>query len=218
MAEALAVVFPTSCAGCDAVDVVLCAACRAALAPHPERRILPGGLAVTSALAFDGVPARVIRALKEDGRTALARPLGEALAACWPAGEAVAVPVPTSRAAMRRRGFAVVELLARRAGHPPQRLLRSAGRAGDQRGLSRSERAENVRGTLAARRVAGLDVIVVDDVVTTGATLVEAARALREAGAAVVGAVTLAATPRRRSPAGTRAPDPSFPAGGGDIG
>ncbi|MFS0867897.1 ComF family protein [Microbacterium sp. 179-B 1A2 NHS] len=198
LAEALAVVFPTWCAGCDAVDVMLCPACRASLAPVPEHRTLPGGLEVTSALRFEGVTARVIRAFKEDGRTALAGPLGEALARCWPAGEAVAVAVPTSRAALRRRGFAAVELLARRSGHPPERLLDPTRRAGDQRGLSRSERAANVRGAMVARPAEGRRVVIVDDVVTTGATLTEAARALRDAGAIVVGAVTVAATPKRR--------------------
>jgi len=211
--EAIGLVFPTWCAGCDEPDVGLCPACRALLRPVPHRRMLAGGLVAHSALDFSGVPARVIRALKEDGRTALARPLGEGLHEALGAALAAArtevgdrsagvavVPVPSSRGAMRRRGYAVAELLARRAGARPERLLVVAGRAVDQRGLGARERAHNVAGTFGARSAArGRRVLIVDDVVTTGATLVEAARALRAAGADVIGAATLASTPRRES-------------------
>lgn len=162
-----------------------------------------GDLEVRSAVAFDGVAARVVRAFKEDGRTMLARPLGRALAAAvirsdgvmW--SDAVVVPVPSSRAAFRRRGYAVAELLARRAGLSPRMLLLPARAAADQRGLRRDERARNVAHTMRARHAEGLRAVVVDDVVTTGATLREAARALTAAGATVVGAATVAATPRR---------------------
>ncbi len=193
---ALSLLFPTWCAGCDEPDVPLCEHCLAALQPSPTTRTLDGGLPVVSALPFDGVVARVIRACKEDGRTSLARPLGRALAEVLPAGADI-VPVPSSRAALRRRGYAVTELLVRRAGAAPQRLLVPARAAADQRGLGRRERAANVAGTLRARRADGARVIIVDDVLTTGATLAEAARVLREAGADVVGAATVAATPRR---------------------
>jgi predicted amidophosphoribosyltransferase len=152
------------------------------------------------------VAARVLRALKEDGRTGLARALAPALAAAVAALDApgaVVVPVPSSRAALRRRGYRVAELLARRAELAPVRALRSVRTVADQRGLGRAQRRENVAGSLRAVRgnvLTGRDVVIVDDVVTTGATLAEAARALRAAGARVVGAATVAATPRR-SPA-----------------
>ncbi|ALJ21275.1 ComF family protein [Microbacterium sp. No. 7] len=201
LAEALSLVLPSWCAGCDAPGAAVCDACRAALAPRPRRRELAGGLVVASALPFDGAVARAVRALKEEGRTELARPLGTALDAALrtiaPAGDVAVVAVPSSRAGMRRRGYAPAALIARAAGRRPLGLLRVAGRAGDQRGLSREERRRNVEGTLRARPCAGVRVVLVDDVVTTGATLVEAARALRAAGAIVVGAATVAATPRR---------------------
>lgn len=213
LADALALVLPVSCAGCDAPDTGLCPACRAAVAPLPGRavrRVLDDGLVVHSALVFDGVAARAIRALKEDGRTGLARPLGATLAALLdglvPVG-AVVVAVPSSPAALRRRGFAPVELLVRRAGRHPRRLLRGARRADDQRALGRAERRRNVDGAFVARTGEGLDVVLVDDVVTTGATLAEAARALRAAGARVVCAVTVAATPRDRRVNGSRTDD-----------
>jgi predicted amidophosphoribosyltransferase len=201
LAEALSLVLPVWCAGCDAPDASLCPSCRAAFSASGVARTLPGGLVVRSAAVFQTSAARVVRALKEDGRTDLARPLGAALAAV--AGEhagVTAVPIPSSRASFRRRGYAVAELLARRGGLEPADLLRVEGRTHDQRTLGRASRARNVAGAFAVRRgadPAGLRVLLVDDVVTTGATLAEAARVLQAAGARVQGAVTLAATPLR---------------------
>lgn len=204
--QALALVLPTSCAGCDAGDVTLCERCRAMLRADVAHRVIDGGVRVSSALPFEGVPARVLRALKEEGRTPLARPLGVALAAAVAGvigdgdgdGSALLVPVPSSRAALRRRGFRATELLIRRAGLHGVRALITDGAASDQRGLGRAERAENVAGTMRAHGVAGRTVVIVDDVVTTGATLSEAARALEAAGAHVLGAATVASTARWR--------------------
>lgn len=205
-ADALALLLPVSCAGCDEPDVALCERCALALAPNPRRQVIeaPGGeIAVWSGLVFEGVAARVLRAIKEGGRTGLAPALAPALAAALAhtgADDAVVVPMPTSRAAYRRRGFRVPDLLVRRAGRRARRLLRHARTTADQRGLDRDARRRNVTRSLTATRDAsGLRVIVVDDVVTTGASLAEAVRALRDAGADVVATVTVAATPRRRA-------------------
>lgn len=241
LADALALLLPVTCAGCDEPDVALCARCAIALEPRPIRHEIPaagGVVPVWSGLAFDGVAARVVRAIKQDGRTALAAALAPALAAALAraeasvsptGGQAILVPLPTSRAAYRRRGFRVPELLARRAGLRTRRLLRHTRLTHDQRGLTRADRARNVAMSMAATvptpppraagaspgasrcvgPASGLRVILMDDVVTTGATLAEAVRALRAAGADVVGAVTVAATPRRRPRAGERVLDAS---------
>lgn len=199
LADALALAFPVDCAGCAAPGRALCAACLSRLSGDVRVRTLNSGLRVWSGLEYADAAAGALRALKEDGRTSLARDLAPALrAALRAAGEGrtglVVVPVPTSRAAMRRRGYRVVELLARRAGVVPRRLLVPVRRTADQRRLGRDERHRNLEGSLRARPAVGLRVVIVDDVVTTGATLVEAARALRAAGAEVVGAATVAAT------------------------
>lgn len=202
-ADALALVLPVSCAGCDEPDVVLCERCALALVPDPRRHVVeaPGGdVVVWSGLVFEGVAARVLRAIKEDGRTGLVAALTPALVAALAragAPGAVTVPMPTSRAAYRRRGFRLPELLIRRAGWRGRRLLRPARQTADQRGLDRDARRRNVAHSLVSADAGGLRVIVVDDVVTTGASLAEAVRALRVAGADVVAAVTVAATPRR---------------------
>jgi predicted amidophosphoribosyltransferase len=203
-AEALALVLPVACAGCDEPDVGLCESCLMALRPSVLRQD-PGGLGVRSGLRFEGVAGRVLRALKEEGRTSLARSLAPALAAAVAAVEeprATLVPVPTSRAAFRRRGFRVIELVAARAGLETAPLLVATRQTGDQRRLDQHLRRANVAGSLRARGVAGRRVIVLDDVITTGATLAEAVRALEAAGAVVVGAATVAATPRRRGTPG----------------
>ncbi|GGK64738.1 hypothetical protein Sme01_25170 [Sphaerisporangium melleum] len=180
-----------------------------------------------SAASYEGVVRRVVLAYKERGHTApapllaacLVSTLRAALAARGfpPGAPLVLVAVPSSRRAVRRRGHDPVRRLATLAA----RALRASGRAAraapvlrhgrrvrDQAGLSATERAANLGGAFHARHgpigrlrdsqaLPGPVVVLVDDVVTTGATLAEAARALRRAGVAVPLAVTLAATPRR---------------------
>lgn len=199
-AEALGLLLAASCPGCDRGGTLLCGACRMLLRAAPRDLQTPAGLTVHAALRYEGVPARAIRRLKEDGATLLARPLGEALTGILRARaqDALIVPVPTSRTAFRRRGYRVPDLLVRRAGFSVRRLLLPARRVGDQRGLGRDARARNVAGSMRAAADGRATVVIVDDVVTTGATLDEAARALRAAGFDPVCAVALAATPRYR--------------------
>lgn len=211
--EALALLLPVACAGCEEADVALCEQCLLTLAPDPHRRLIGAGelaFPVWSGLWFEAVPARVIRALKEDGRTGLARALAPALRAALEAaggvGGVTLVVMPTSRASFRRRGYRVPDLIARRAGLRVHSLLRQTRRVHDQRRLGRDERRRNVEGSMRATDAAGKRVIVIDDVVTTGASMVEAVRALRHAGAEVVAAVTVAATPRRTARKGEPQP------------
>lgn len=199
-AEIAALLLAAACAGCDEPGSLLCSRCRGELRTRPQHGRTPQGLSYRAAFAFEGVPARCVRRLKGDGETQLARPLGSALGAVLAPVVTTTtwvVPVPTSRRAFRRRGYRVPELLIRRAGVEPQRVLSLAGGLLDQRGLGACARAANVHGAMRARRHGhGAEAVIVDDVVTTGATIDEAARALTEAGFHVVAAVALAATPR----------------------
>jgi predicted amidophosphoribosyltransferase len=120
--------------------------------------------------------------------------------------------VPSARRAVRERGHdharRLAAVAARSAGLRSRPLLVQARRTADQSGLDVAQRAANLQGALRARaRLDGLPVVVVDDVVTSGATLAEATRALREAGADVRGCAVVAATARVRPPlAGAPAP------------
>lgn len=112
----------------------------------------------------------------------------------------VLVPVPSAAARVRERGGDLVAAAARRTGFPVVTVLRQLPGAADQSGLGREARLENLSGRLrcrpgAAARVAGRQVLVVDDVVTTGASLAEAVRVLTAAGVLVLGGATVAATP-----------------------
>jgi len=222
--DALALLAPVDCAGCSAPDRALCPACRAHLEPSPRTaRLHAAGepsLPVVAGLAYEGVARSALLALKEEGRTELARALAPALlvavdrgyasaaaaAAADGAGAAGAadatgallVPVPGSLAAARRRGFHPAVLLARRAGLQPVSVLRLTDDGhGPQKSRRLNERVAETRPITARCRLDGRTVIVLDDVVTSGATLLAAAAALRAAGAVVAGAVALAATPRR---------------------
>nr|WP_232531228.1 phosphoribosyltransferase family protein [Microlunatus antarcticus] len=136
-------------------------------------------------------------------------------------GRVLLVPVPSARRAVRERGFDAGLALARAAARRlPQAsataLLRPTRRVADQSGLGAHERLANLAGAFrlarghpwsaahptrsATRSTPPAVVVVVDDVVTSGASLTEAARALRVAGQPVLGAATVAATQRRAPP------------------
>ncbi|GAA3122391.1 ComF family protein [Streptosporangium carneum] len=220
----LDLVLPSRCAGCDAPGALVCSRCAAELHGEPERRMPdpspPDLPECWSATAYASVARRAIVAYKERGRTALAHPLAGALAltvAAAAGSTAVTlVPVPSARPARRHRGHDPVNRLAelaaaylRAAGWPAtvDRMLLHRRRVADQAGLSSLQRGENLAGAfrVAADRNGAVPgswddpgvVVLVDDIVTTGATLAEAARALRAAGVTVPLAATIAATRRR---------------------
>lgn len=214
--DAMAVLFPVSCAGCGAPDRVLCGVCSAGISGQAVRSTLPCGVTVTSALRYEGVARAVILQLKEHGRTDAARPLGARLRLAMelavtgvPAGLSMGVSagrvprvevcaVPASFAARRRRGYSPAAALLRSAGFRESRVLVHTGSTAQQKLLDRSHRESNLHGSMSARgQLAGRRFLIVDDVVTTGATIAEATRAIRAAGGEVVAAATLASTPRR---------------------
>jgi len=224
--DALAVVFPVECAGCGRADRVLCAECRAALRPstagpsalrpiaHSPSALSPtvhfqtiaDQTPVFSALRYEGVVRSVVLDFKERGRTDLARPLSQATRVAIDAAVAgltapvEVCPIPSSRSALRRRGFGPVEVLVRGCGLRAARVLALSTEAMQQKTLGRVGREVNIRGSLRARApLHGRRFIIVDDIITTGSTVSEAVRALRAAGGEVLAAATLAFTPRRVS-------------------
>lgn len=205
--DAAAVLLPVSCAGCAAPDRSLCADCTRALAPEVRRRTVRG-VATWSALDYDDVPRTVLLAYKDGGRVDAARALAGALtpalaAATGPTGRgAVPVLIPSTRAAWRQRGYHPTGMVLARTrvlAPPLWHALRLTRQTADQAALGKAQRADNRAGSmLASRRLRGRRCVIVDDIVTSGATIAEAARAIRAAGGTVGGAATIAHTPRRR--------------------
>ena len=164
------------------------------------------GVRVFAPLAYEGPARAMVRALKFRGATLAA----ETMAAQIVAGASgdvldrgVLVPVPLHARRLRRRGFNQAERLAaalsRRTGLGVADCLRRTGSARTQVGRDRAGRLAGARGSVVVHP--GTDAprraILVDDVVTTGATLAACARALRAAGAVDVGGVGYARTPGR---------------------
>jgi ComF family protein len=176
---------------------------------HSRRRPLDACIA---GCWFEGDAADWIRGFKYPGRSrglhdpfrARMRALAAELAAAAPTDPPeLVVPVPLHPRRLRARGFNPAATLARdlaRARGVPlaTTALRRVRDTGSQTGRGRADRRRNVRGAFAATRPAPERIWLVDDVVTTSATLEEAARALRRAGAHVVIALCAARTPAPR--------------------
>jgi ComF family protein len=155
-----------------------------------------------SAAVYEGELREALHALKFAGRRALANPLGELAAeqclGSLPDGIEALIPVPLARERERERGFNQAALLARRIGRRLQvptrpRWLVRVRATRPQSDLSAAERRANVRGAFrASPRVTGRHVVVIDDILTTGATLDACASALHRAGARRVGVLTVA--------------------------
>ena len=213
--KALDLALPASCAGCGQEGKALCRECRPALevrlAAEPGVPIglpadLPAPLLQLEWCApFTGVTRRALHALKYDGERRLAPFLGAAVARRWAragaAGDAL-VPVPASPDRVRERGYDQAALIAAEAGRqlrlPVLHLLERTRATTAQFDLDRATRATNLVDAFRVGSgdgrlgIAGRWLILVDDVVTTGATLAACAGALMDAGALAVSAVAVA--------------------------
>ena len=204
MDEALELVAPTRCVGCDEPGALLCDECLAALPWVRQELACPncgaphGGLTCTEcsepwetracvcALGFLGPVRRLVPAMKDYHELRLAPVMAAAMLCALPA----------TAAAFARRGFDHMELVARElcrlTGLPLADVL-VRRRARDQRELGQAERAANLAGTVeVADDVSGMRLLLLDDVVTTGSTIREASRALLARGACPPTACALA--------------------------
>jgi ComF family protein len=216
---ALDLAFPAACSGCGSEGEPLCPSCLPAL---DARLPLPGGtpiglpaelpvplLQLEWCAPFAGLVRAALHDLKYGGERRLAFPLGSALARRWArvgSGTEVIVPVPVHAERERRRGYDQAALIAEVAGErlrlPVIRALERQRATVAQFELGRDERAANVEGAFrvratgaapaATQAIAGRWILLVDDVVTTGATLAACAFALERAGALAVSAIAVA--------------------------
>jgi ComF family protein len=177
---------------------LVCAACREALVLAPSNED-----GVTAAFAYRFPLDRLVRRFKFAGDLALGRWLGEAVANAArdePRPALLVVP-PSTRERLRQRGFNPALEIAKSAARIldlecARGALRRARETQPQPGLRRRERRRNLEGAFACdRNLSGLHVAIVDDVMTTGATVDAVAAALRRAGAARVSAWVAARTP-----------------------
>lgn len=221
----LDLVVGSECVGCARPGRMLCGSCRASLPSVPRIRwpqpTPPGLVTPWSVADYDGAVRAMIVGHKDRGQFAFRRVLAGLLAAAVGAavgsrdGPVVLVPAPSRPGASRRRGHDPMGTLVRlAAGHlraesydaSAASLLVSSRRVVDQAGLSASERATNIAGSMScpspglarlARRRARAQVVICDDVLTTGVTAAEARRALGAVGLDALGVATVAATRRR---------------------
>ncbi len=206
VARLASVIAPPLCVGCGAAagkTEPLCADCRGELWWLGAEPVVVEGLPLWAPLAYENACADMVRALKFRGAAGLAGTMAAQMAATAPRlllERTVLVPVPLDRARRRRRGFNQAERLAAALGMRTrlslEDCLERSGPAATQVGRSRAERLAALRGTVRLRRgaVAPRAALLVDDVATTGATLVACADVLRAWGSERIAAVAYART------------------------
>jgi ComF family protein len=210
--RALDAALPARCAGCGREGEPICRTCEPAL---DARLTLPPGVMIGLpadlpaplvqlewCAPYTGTVRRALHELKYTGEQRLARPLGAAIARRWAAAGAggnLIVPVPVHRDRLRHRGYDQALLLATAAARELRLavspLLERTRATTAQFDLDRAARATNMQSAFRLRRSVAIEdrwVVLVDDVVTTGATLAACAVPLMAAGAMAVSAITVA--------------------------
>lgn len=202
-------IFPPSCMNCSSLGLDLCIECQKQLIPRP--RFLKGeDFPIVSSLPYGEETGRLMMLAKERGLVSAQKFFASALAISinhfkinYPIS---IVPIPSQRKSIRRRGFDSMREIAKLILCEPYlkaeveilEALEFTRPVSDQSSLSEEGRYQNLAGALRVRNaINSRAVIVIDDVVTTGSTLREAIRALKERNLTVIGAATACATQRR---------------------
>ena len=200
----LDLIYPPRCAACGTRGVRLCGACVAQCVPLPVQRrprALPASSALQRALGiypFEGVVREAIHVFKYNGERGLAVPLAALLAAHRPLEADALAAVPLHAERQRERGFNQAALLAQELGRiwgiPLVTTLIRVRATDHQVGQSARDRSANVQGAFVwdSQTPPPARIVLIDDVLTTGATLIACAEALCAAGASEVEGLTLA--------------------------
>ena len=203
-------IFPSRCIGCSQLGISICSLCRKSWHPHiyyREISVLDKSYPVVSAVQYSPIASKVLLGAKESNLSAadnlLADAIGHALTFFiknFGAGDLVGIP--SRRSATRKRGrnfmIEIAKSVAATQSTQSFDILQHTRSVRDQSQLDAQARTHNIAGafcvSLKSSKSATLGntqpLIIVDDLITTGATLAEAIRALRTAGFAVIGAVT----------------------------
>ena len=203
-------VFPSRCAVCEAMGPNLCEKCQEVLKPSPHP-FVRGPLSGQAATYLSPEVSKLLVAFKDRGQSALVRELTQLIAPLvfeieQFRQELYLVPAPSRLENFSRRGFMpgllLAQALARQAtGASVLNCLVLSVATKDQVGLSGDERKANLAGSMSLnQRVDGKPCLLVDDICTTGATLIEAWRALSIGGANVLGALVVAESKPAISP------------------
>lgn len=213
-------VFPEICMVCGEKFEVICERCRHSWL-MPAQHFCISNLKISSVVRYDNLSSKIILKAKEDRNKAARELMAVSLAisvASWRnevnLNQVLLVPIPSTKKAIRRRGDSFLHPVLEMARHLLEseygvgvrweNLLFHQKKVRDQSELSFQQRAENladafaVKGNLLARDdIEKRQIILIDDVVTTGATLLSATQALEERKMTVLGAATVCATSHR---------------------
>jgi predicted amidophosphoribosyltransferase len=182
--------FPTRCLGCHKLSSIICANCSMEWRKSKYLTQLPA-LTVHSTILYTPVAAKIILAAKENGAASADNLLIDAI--MWQIqnlqinfNNIRLVPIPSSKRSIRNRGRSFVidiaQQISQQTGIPVLDCLNLTGKTIDQSRLNRKQRLENMKGAISMKAVARGELLLIDDVITTGATLKEAARALNSQG------------------------------------
>lgn len=194
-------IFPVRCLGCSALGLSICSTCRRSWHPHIFRQLSRSAphFPIYSSVKYSPIAGKVLLAAKEN-QLALADQLildalKKSVVRCLQEhGAGMLIPIPSRPAIARSRGrqfvFELSQQLSLVSPLPTFDNLVHIRKVQDQSKLDARARRQNVAGAMKALRYLSGKALLIDDLVTTGSTLEEAARALREIGIEVEAAVT----------------------------